>query len=158
MLQLTPMSEKDYQRFIAWAIEDYAQEQVKAGTWPEENAKALAQQAFEARLPDGLSSANQFLYMIEREEDNVQVGQLWWGLQEQGETRFAALNDFHIFDEYRRQGYGSKALEAMEEMIRQEGLEMVFLHVFGHNEPARAMYRKMGYVERNITMMKKLGK
>ena len=94
--------------------------------------------------------------MIEREEDGIQVGQLWWGIQEQGGVRFATLNDFHIFAEHRRQGYGSKALDAMEEMIQKEGLDMIFLHVFGHNEAARAMYRKMDYVERNITMMKKL--
>ncbi|MAU00898.1 MAG: hypothetical protein CL608_27450 [Anaerolineaceae bacterium] len=158
MVQLVPMSQADYDRFITWAIEDYAREQVKAGAWPEENANALARQAFEARLPNGLSSANQFLCMIERVEDGVQVGELWWGVQEQADTRFAALNDFHIFNEYRRQGYGSQALDAMEEAMRQEGLETVYLHVFGHNEPARAMYRKMGYAERNVTMMKNLGK
>jgi ribosomal protein S18 acetylase RimI-like enzyme len=30
------------------------------------------------------------------------------------------------------------------------------LHVFGHNQPARALYRKLGYVERDVTMVKRL--
>ncbi|WP_420644670.1 GNAT family N-acetyltransferase [Candidatus Leptofilum sp.] len=156
MVKLVAMSEDEYQHFIAWAIEDYAREQVKAGAWPEENAPALAKHAFESRLPEGLSTPNQFLYMIEREADGVKVGQLWWGIQEQGENQFATLNDFHVFPEFRRQGLGVQAMDAMEAMMRQNGLDTVYLHVFGHNEPARALYRKLGYVERNITMMKGL--
>ena len=156
MVELVPMLADDYQHFIEWAVDDYAREQVRAGTWQAENAQELAQKTFAGFLPEGLSTDNQYLYMIESEADGIQVGQLWWGIQEQGETRFAALNDFHIFEEYRRQGYGGEALSAMEKLIQQEGLETVYLHVFGHNEAARAMYRKMGYVERNVTMMKKL--
>jgi ribosomal protein S18 acetylase RimI-like enzyme len=155
MVQLVPMTENDFQRFIAWAIDDFAHEQIKAGAWPEENATELAQKTFEARLPQGLSSPDQYLYMIVRKDD-VQVGQVWWGIQEQGGNRFATLNDYHIFNEYRRQGYGGEAMVEMENRLRKEGLEMVYLHVFGHNEAARALYRKMGYVERNITMMKNL--
>ncbi len=156
MVKLIPMSENDYQRFIAGAMDGYAQQQVKTGTWQEENAKELAQKTFDTLLPEGLSSPNQYLYMIEREEDGNRVGRLWWGIQETGGSRFAALNDVQILKKYRRQGYGSEALKAMEKMVRKEGLETILLHVFGHNEAARVMYRKMGYVERNITMMKEL--
>jgi hypothetical protein len=41
MVKLIPMTENDFQRFIAWAIDDFAHEQVKAGAWPEEKATEL---------------------------------------------------------------------------------------------------------------------
>jgi ribosomal protein S18 acetylase RimI-like enzyme len=157
MVQLVPMTEDDYQPFIVWAMEDYAQQQVKAGAWRPENAEALAQQAFEALLPQGLSSSKQFLYVIERDEDGEKVGYVWYGIREEEEDRFVALYDLVIFEPYRRLGHGSGALQAMERQVREKGMERVVLHVFGHNEGARALYKKMGYVERNVTMMKELG-
>jgi len=156
MVQLVPMTEEDYQRFIAWAKEDYAREQVKAGVWRPEKAAELAQQAFEALLPEGLSTSNQFLHVVERGEEGEKVGYVWWGIREEGGDRFAVLYDFVIFEAYRRLGYGSGVLQGLEGQARKEGMERVFLHVFGHNEGARALYRKMGYLERNVTMVKEL--
>jgi RimJ/RimL family protein N-acetyltransferase len=156
MVQLVPMTEDDYQRYLAWAMEDYAQAQVKAGSWRPDEAEELAQQEFETLLPDGLSTSGQFLYVVQREEDGAEVGWLWYGIREQRESRYAALYDFLIFEAYRRQGYGSEALRALEREVRKEGMDRVVLHVFGHNEAARALYRKMGYVERNVMMVKDL--
>jgi ribosomal protein S18 acetylase RimI-like enzyme len=79
------------------------------------------------------------------------------GFGRRGGSRFVVLYDFLVFEAYRRLGYGSGALKAMEKRVREEGMEKVVLHVFGHNEGARALYRKTGYVERNITMVKELG-
>jgi hypothetical protein len=38
MVRLVAMTEEDYRQFIAWAVPDYAQEQVKAGAWRPEEA------------------------------------------------------------------------------------------------------------------------
>ncbi len=69
MLKLKAMSEQDFEKFIAWARDDYAREQVKAGAWPEDRAEELAAQTFANQLPDGLATPNQWLYILEREED-----------------------------------------------------------------------------------------
>ncbi len=156
MVQLVSMNEDDYQRFIVWAKKDYAQQQVRAGAWRPEKAEELARQAIEALLPEGLSTSDQFLYVVEREEDEEKVGYLWCGIREQGGSRFMVLYDFVIFEGYRRLGYGSGALKALEKETHKAGMGWVVLHVFGHNEGARALYRKMGYIERNITMVKEL--
>jgi len=151
------MTEDDYRRFIAWSVPDYANEQVKAGTWRPEEAEGLARHVFEALLPEGPASSDQFLYVVERERDGEKVGYVWCGIREEGESRFAALYELLSFEAHRRLGYGSGALAALENQMRQEGLERIVLHVFGHNEGARALYKKMGYVERNVTMAKELG-
>jgi len=156
MMRLVAMTEEDYQQFIAWAVADYAQEQVKASAWQPEEAMQQAKKAFDALLPDGLSTSNQFLCVIE-DEENTPVGYMWFGVREEGECRFAALYELVIFEEYRRRGHASQALEALENKVREQGMKQIILHVFGHNEGARALYRKSGYVERNVTMVKGIG-
>jgi ribosomal protein S18 acetylase RimI-like enzyme len=38
------------------------------------------------------------------------------------------------------------------EKARELGADTVGLHVFGHNAPAYALYRSLGFVETNISM------
>ena len=45
---------------------------------------------------------------------------------------------------------------ALEDKVREQGLTRIALHVFRHNEGARALYRRSGYVEKGITMTKEL--
>jgi ribosomal protein S18 acetylase RimI-like enzyme len=157
MIQLIPMNRADYGRFLDWAVSDYAQEQVRAGTWKPKDARPLAEKAFESLLPEGLSSPNQYLYVLVDETLDRRIGFLWYGMRDGEGEPFAALYEIVIFEAYRRQGYGSESLRALEERVKELGASKIVLHVFGHNEPARAFYRKLGYVERNVTMAKDLG-
>lgn len=156
MVQLVPMTEGEYQQFLAWSIPDYAQEQAKSGAWELEEALERGRRTFDELLPDGLSTPDQFLFSIES-EGKKPVGYLWYGVREEGERRYAALYELVIFEEYRRRGYASQALSALEDEVQGEGVEQIILHVFGHNQGARALYRKSGYVERNVTMVKEIG-
>jgi ribosomal protein S18 acetylase RimI-like enzyme len=157
MVQLIPMDEATYERFLEWAVSDYAQEQVKAGTWKREDALQLAEKAFESLLPQGLSSPNQYLYALVDETRDRHIGFLWYGLRDGEGEPFAALYEIVIFEAYRRQGYGSESLRAFEKQMKKSGVSKIALHVFGHNGPARALYRKLGYVETDVTMAKELG-
>jgi RimJ/RimL family protein N-acetyltransferase len=155
MVQLIPMTEEEYQQFIAWAVDDYAREQINAGSWQPDEAFAKAQQTFDQLLPEGLASPTQYFYMIRHNEEDI--GYLWFGIREPEGNRFVGLHELLIFETYRRQGYASKALEVMEKKVIEMKLTKVVLHVFGHNHGARALYQKLGYEERNITMVKELG-
>ena len=46
---------------------------------------------------------------------------------------------------YRGQGVGTALLAAAEEWARGAGVTKLELHVFPHNEPAIALYEKVGY-------------
>ena len=163
-VRLVPMSEADYARFLEWAVSDYAQAKTQSGTWKPVDAQRLAAETFQRLLPDGPSTPNQYLRTIRDgnlgEGPNGELGQpvgfLWFGLQEQDGMRSAYLYQFTILEGYRRRGYGIAALRALEEAVWELGLDSIALHVFGHNEAARALYTKAGYVERNITMVKQL--
>ena len=70
-----------------------------------------------------------------------------------GDDRSSAyLWDFAIFEQYRRGGYASEALRLLKEKVREQGLNPISLHVFGHNHPARELYEKSGYVVTNVNM------
>lgn len=46
---------------------------------------------------------------------------------------------------HRRRGIGTALLEAAEQWARQAGVSKLELHVFPHNEPAIALYERLGY-------------
>ena len=156
MVQLVRMNEKEFEQFIQIAVDDYARQQVAAGAWQQQNAVELSRHAFNSLLPKGLASPDQFLNLLIREEDNEQVGYVWFGILEEDDNRFVVLFDIIIFEQYRRLGYGREAMIAMEKIVKELGIKSIALHVFGNNMGARALYKELGYLERNITMVKEL--
>jgi RimJ/RimL family protein N-acetyltransferase len=61
---------------------------------------------------------------------------------------------FHVADlglmvaaSHRRLGIGRALLEATVDWAREAGVRKLELHVFPHNEPALALYKRFGFVE-----------
>lgn len=52
--------------------------------------------------------------------------------------------------EHRRQGAGTALMEAAERWARDVGIRKIELHVFPHNEPALALYERLGYVREGL--------
>jgi RimJ/RimL family protein N-acetyltransferase len=48
---------------------------------------------------------------------------------------------------HRRQGIGTALMREAEKWAREAGVRKLELHVFPHNEPAIALYRKLGFRE-----------
>lgn len=155
MIRLVPMNKQDYQQFISWAVEDYARGQVRSGNWQPDGALERGKQAVTQLLPQGFNTPDQHMFKIINPA-GTPVGGLWFGVREEEGTRYAALYELVIYGAYRRQGYGTLALQALEEIIRAQGLKHIVLHVFGYNQNARDLYRKSGYLERNVTMVKEI--
>jgi ribosomal protein S18 acetylase RimI-like enzyme len=156
MIHLVPMTAAEYADYMKRAVPNYAEEQVRAGSWPAKEADERARQAFDALLPEGKDTPNQSLNMLVDEESEERVGILWYGIRDEAAGRFVALFDFEVFEAQRRCGYGTQALEALEEAAAALGIARIALHVFGHNAPARALYRKAGFTETHVTMAKDL--
>jgi len=64
--------------------------------------------------------------------------------------------DIVIQQEYRRRGHAMRALQALEVEASLLGLAGAALQVFGYNEGAIALYRKLGFEPTNINMYKAL--
>jgi ribosomal protein S18 acetylase RimI-like enzyme len=156
VVDLVPMTEEQFHAYLGFAIANYAQESARAGTVVPDLAMNTSARQFQNLLPDGLDTPDQFLYAVHDAAQQRYVGYLWFGVMDDGGQVFAVLYDFVIFDPYRRRGYGTQALQALEQRIEAQGLDEIRLHVFGHNHAARTLYEKLGYVTTDITMAKRL--
>jgi ribosomal protein S18 acetylase RimI-like enzyme len=66
------------------------------------------------------------------------------------------IYDIAVDPAHRRKGYARQALAEIEAFARDHGYVGVQLHVFGGNTGARRLYLEAGYVETNITMLKRV--
>lgn len=155
MTVLRPITEDE---FVAWretVIPEYAQDKVDAGQWPADQALALSRQEYDALLPQGRLTERHHLFTV-LDADGQPVGTLWFVDKERGGRRIAYVYDIVILPAHRRRGHAERAFRAMEQEAARLGLAGIALHVFGHNQAAQALYRKLGYVPTNINMYKAL--
>ena len=138
MVTLIPMSPAAWSTWRAATITGYAQDNIRIGAWPAEGAEARAAADFERILPTGMDTPGHDFRSILNEEAIF----IW---------------DIGIHPRYRGQGYGRAALEALEPIARVLGYDAIELHVFGDNEVARNLYRSSGFIETNVSMVKRLG-
>lgn len=64
--------------------------------------------------------------------------------------------DLVVSENYQDMGIGSRLLERMEDYFKSVQCSGVLLDVFAYNEKAYSLYKKHGYFDRNIQMMKNL--
>lgn len=155
-LRLLPMTRHDFDGWKAGSIKDYADEKVKAGNWTDEEAPRLAEQTFAYILPQGFATQDHHFFSIEDPAVGAKVGILWYSVNREGKRPFAYIWDLAIFEQHRRRGYASEALRLLEEKVREQGLDTISLHAFGHNNAARELYEKFGYVVTNVNMSKEI--
>lgn len=155
MIRLDRMTEAEFDAFLGNAIRDYAKDKVDAGNWDPAEALQKSEAEFHDLLPDGTASKNQHLFTI-KNEDGEGVGMIWFAVTDTKPRPSAFVYDFVIEEKFRRRGYATQALAAIEEEVSALGIDTISLHVFGHNAGARALYEKTGYEITNINMTKKL--
>jgi GNAT superfamily N-acetyltransferase len=90
------------------------------------------------------------------EIDGKYAGHVWVGSQSDFFTRRSGpwIFDLSIKPEYRRRGL-AKALHARaERWVKSQGFGAIGLQVMAHNEAAAALYHKLGYSARAVSMKK----
>jgi ribosomal protein S18 acetylase RimI-like enzyme len=71
-------------------------------------------------------------------------------------TRDGRIQELVVDPEYRGRHVGLMLMKKAEEYLRKRGCEISRVEVFGPNVKARNFYRKLGYEDRVIDMMKEL--
>lgn len=90
------------------------------------------------QVGDGLWAAHN----IEKET----VGWLWIKYAQEGLPHSAVfLYQILIKEEFRRQGYGTAMLTALEEALAEAGWSELYLNVWGTNQAAIRLYERAGY-------------
>ncbi|MBB6451684.1 ribosomal protein S18 acetylase RimI-like enzyme [Salirhabdus euzebyi] len=101
---------------------------------------------------DGLATKGQYLHNIILANSNVQVGILWYSIMPEINTAY--LNHILIDEHHRGKGFGTTTLEMLQDMLQDCGVKSIGLSVFGKNDGAYRLYKKLGYLETRISMEK----
>jgi len=152
MIEFKRMTEDSYRNFVASGVADFAEENVKSGEWDVADAQEKAQKELADLLPNGLETLNHFLFDLVDPSKGERVGVLWFALRGPQERRSVFIYDVRIDPHFQRQGYATQAFEVLKEKVRALGAKSVHLHVFGHNQGARALYESLGFVTTHLMM------
>jgi ribosomal protein S18 acetylase RimI-like enzyme len=150
------MNEVEFQAYLDFAVEDLADQHVRAGNWHASEAPARAAELIRHMLPDGLTTENHHLFSVLDEESGARVGLIWLMLRYPGAHASLFVCGFCIFEQYRRQGFGTQTLLAVEERARGLGIDRIGFHVFAHNRAALALYERAGYRTTGLFMAQDL--
>ena len=156
MIRLAPMTGEQYETFSQISARDQMEGHIREGRWKPEEAEANMARLTAQFLPKGLATPGHFFYALVEEDTGALAGGLWYMLAQEGETRQFFVVDIQVYEAFRRRGYATQAFEAMEEHAREMGVPSIALHVFAGNHPARALYRKLGYVGTETAMAKQI--
>ena len=156
MTTLRPITDAKYAAWLQAVVPAYAQDKVAAGQWAASPALALSQQAYARLLPQGRHTAQQHLYTIADPAGHA-VGTIWMAEEEQAGRRIGYVYDVLVAPAQRRRGHALRAFRALEQEAARLGLAGIALHVFGHNQAAQALYRKLGYAITDLNLFKPVG-
>jgi ribosomal protein S18 acetylase RimI-like enzyme len=155
-VKFVEMTDKEFKVYLDFAIQDYANEKIRAGNYVSEYGLEGARKEFENILPRGRLTKDQNLFSVVDEETGDRVGMIWFATNMHDTPDGAFIYDIRIDDKFQRQGYGTATMLELETKVKELGKSKIALHVFAHNVQARKLYENLGYDTTNIMMAKKL--
>lgn len=154
-VRLVPMTPAFYPAFFEAAVAGYASDNVAGARWPAADADALAREETSSLLVLGLQTPGHHLFELREHEAGEPLGFLWLATLPRGSEDVAYVFQLHVDAAQRRRGLGRAALLAAEQWARERGLAGLALHVFAHNEAARALYAAMGFRVSSLNLVKR---
>jgi ribosomal protein S18 acetylase RimI-like enzyme len=155
-VRLRPLRDDEVPEFIAGLREEYARGLMQDAGLTQDEAEEKAASDHTALFPGGRPQADQHMYVVERDTGEP-VGHVFWAKRSApGSGPRAFLYQILISEPFRGRGHGREAMELLEGEVRAAGLPGVDLNVWGRNDLARSLYRKLGYEERAVFMSKDL--
>jgi len=155
-VRLVPMTESEFSAYEQAEAQEYAGENVRAGYWAEAEAIDRAWKSHRLLLPQGASTAGHHFCHVVDEKSGEHVGSIWWFEDREGSVPRAFVYHILVEPRWRRKGYGSAALMAVEAQARALGMVAVGLHVFAHNPEAIRVYERLGFRTTSLNMLKPL--
>ena len=157
-IRLVRLTQPDFDTYLERDIRLYAEENVRAGYWSEAEALDKSRKAHERLLPEGLATKNHYLFAIQEAATGVTVGSLWLMADRETERPTGFIFDLFVDEPYRRKGYATQAMLALEHEAHALGLTSLGLHVFAHNPAAFDLYQSLDYEVKSLNMTKPLDK
>ncbi len=127
-----------------------------------QNLKGFAELEIENTLKDLNKNKGRIWFAM---DGNTKIGcviGIAWNKQpeksrlEIGPHKLGEVMHLYVEKEYRGKGIGKQLLSLIENYFRKENCDSVWLDVFSPNINAHELYKKVGFVDRQIGMLKDL--
>lgn len=148
-LKLEKMNEEEFDQYLEFLMLDYAQDLSENFIIPLDKATEESKVLMNELLPNKQNSEDQFLFTIHFPEKQEKVGNIWYSIQPE-------IDRAYIYEGFRKMGYASSVLQDLEVTVKSSGITSLGLSVFGKNQGAHRLYKKLGYQTFSISMGKNL--
>ena len=154
MIQLKEMNQIEFEKYLDFLIPDYAQDISENFNLTKEIGLEESKLLMKNTFPQGLSTEGQYLYNVYVPALDQEVGVLWFEVKP--EINQAYLFHIYIDEAYRGKGYGTNTLAKLHLLAREFGVTSLGLSVFGNNDKAYQLYKRLGYKITSTAMQKSL--
>ncbi|MCX6093053.1 MAG: bifunctional GNAT family N-acetyltransferase/class I SAM-dependent methyltransferase [Candidatus Bipolaricaulota bacterium] len=151
-----------FDRWFAFSTERQAQDRAWVNGTDPKAEHAQLDAMIPVLLPKGMDSPNH-AFRIARDETGEELGLVWVGVLPDAPKDACVLFDIYVHAAHRGRGVARAMLEQIFESLKADGVHTVLLYVRSDNAQARALYKKLGFVEgeaptgkRNLEMQKSL--
>lgn len=152
MITFEKMNNQEFEKYIDFMKEEYAQDISANFSLPMDKALEESEMMIKETFSEGLLTEGQYIFNIRDSNSNRNVGIIWFSVNT--EIKRAFLYHIYIDELHRNKGYGTKALNLLEARVKELGMDSLALSVFGKNEGAYYLYKKLGYTTSSISMHK----
>ncbi|MFF3099804.1 GNAT family N-acetyltransferase [Viridibacillus arvi] len=152
MIKLEKLNNQEFEKYLDFMIPNYAKEISSNYTLSLDKAIEESEMMMQGIFSNGLSTEGQFLYNIWDTDVKTKIGVLWYSVNT--EIDRAYLYHIYIEEAYRKKGYGTRVLEELQIRVKELGMNSLALSVFGSNDAAVNLYKKLGYTTSSISMHK----
>lgn len=154
MIKLSKVDEVEFKRYLEFMIPDHAKEITRNFNLTMEQALEEAEMMINEMFKDGVATEGQYLFNVVSADSDEKVGILWYSIIPEINATYL----YHIFidEDQRGKGFGTKTIEVLQENLKASGVNSIGLSVFGKNEGAYRLYKKLGYATTRIAMEKVL--
>ncbi len=98
------------------------------------------------------------------EESDELIGFIWVWIENEPRDlmyikpiyTFMFIGDYVISKEYRNRGIGKALIAEVERFAKEQGIDQLKLHVNAKNSLAREVYKKLGFEEDEVILVKKI--
>ena len=155
-VRFAPLTREQSDFYLPHSQRGYADDLVRAGALDEDRALRTAVADYASLDEDGTTYVAGYAEVDGAEEWVGVIGWALKGFDADHEERTLYVYDLEVFERFRRRGFGEALLAHAAAEAERAGADAVRLTVWEGNDGAKALYRRLGFVDESARMRMRL--
>lgn len=151
-MRFAPLTAEQIDFYLPHSRRGYVDDLVRAGALDSDRARRKAAADYTSLDDEGTLYVAGFAEVDGVEEWVGVIGWVLKGFDVDHDEPTLYIYDLEVFERFRRRGFGEALLAHASAEAERAGAEAVRLTVWEGNDGAKALYRKVGFVEENARM------